>query len=111
MLTRLETMVLMGADMPISAIRQQIASAVDIIIQLGRLRDKSRRCIEISEVVGLQGGEYVMNKLYEFYETGVNNGRIEGTLRKINDLNSISKLLSAGLIHVTRDSVEGSDGH
>ena len=111
MLTRLETMVLMGADMPISAIRQQIASAVDIIIQLGRLRDKSRRCIEISEVVGLQGGEYVMNKLYEFYETGVNNGRIEGTLRKINDLNSISKLLSAGLIHVTRDSVEGSDSH
>lgn len=111
MLTRLETMVLMGADMPISAIRQQIASAVDIIIQLGRLRDKSRRCIEISEVVGLQGGEYVMNKLYEFYETGVNNGRIEGTLRKINDLNSISKLLSAGLIHVIRDSVEGSDGH
>ena len=111
MLTRLETMVLMGADMPISAIRQQIASAVDIIIQLGRLRDKSRRCIEISEVVGLQGGEYVMNKLYEFYETGVNNGRIEGTLRKINDLNSISKLLSAGLIHVTRDSAEGSDGH
>lgn len=104
-------MVLMGADMPISAIRQQIASAVDIIIQLGRLRDKSRRCIEISEVVGLQGGEYVMNKLYEFYETGVNNGRIEGTLRKINDLNSISKLLSAGLIHVTRDSAEGSDGH
>ena len=49
MLTRLETMVLMGADMPVLAIRQQIASAVDIVVQLGRLRDRSRRCIEISE--------------------------------------------------------------
>lgn len=82
MLTRLETMVLMGADMPVLAIRQQIASAVDIIIQLGRLRDKSRRCLEICEVIGLEGGEFVVNKLFEFRERGLEDGRIVGTLEK-----------------------------
>lgn len=100
MLTRLETMVLMGADMPIPAIRQQIASAVDIIIQLGRMRDRSRRCVEISEVLGLKGGEYVMNKLYEFVEDGGKGDKVTGVLRKINDLYNVSKLVSAGLVDV-----------
>ena len=95
MLTRLESMVLMGADMPILAIRQQIASAVDIVIQLGRLRDKSRRCLEISEVMGLEGGEFVINKLYEFRENGIKAGRVTGTLEKINDLHNTTKLVSA----------------
>ena len=104
MLTRLETMVLMGADMPVLAIRQQIVSAVDIIIQLGRLRDKTRKCIEISEVVGREGGEYVMNKLYEFHENGMKDNKISGTLRKINDLHNTSKLMSAGLINVSASS-------
>lgn len=103
MLTRLETMVLMGADMPVLAIRQQIASAVDIIIQLGRLRDKSRRCLEICEVIGLEGGEIVVNKLYEFRERGMEEGRIVGTLEKINDLHNTAKLMSAGFIRVTKE--------
>lgn len=103
MLTRLESMVLMGADMPILAIRQQIASAVDVVIQLGRLRDKSRRCLEISEVMGLEGGEFVINKLYEFRENGIKAGRVTGTLEKINDLHNTTKLVSAGFIDVIHD--------
>ena len=103
MLTRLETMVLMGADMPVLAIRQQIASAVDIIIQLGRLRDKSRRCLEICEVIGLEGGEFVVNKLFEFRERGLEDGRIVGTLEKINDLHNTAKLMSAGFIRLTKE--------
>ena len=104
MLTRLETMVLMGADMPVLAIRQQIASAVDIIIQLGRLRDRSRRCIEICEVIGLEGGEFVVNKLYEFREKNMNGNRVIGTLEKINDLHNTAKLMSAGFIKLTEES-------
>lgn len=69
MLSRLETMVLQGADgLPLEAIKQQIASAVDIIIQLSRLRDKSRKTMEITEVVGIKDGEIVLNPLYVFEE-------------------------------------------
>ena len=70
MLSRLETMVLMGAEgLPLEAIRQQIASAVDIIIHLSRLRDHSRKTMEITEVVGLKDGEIELNPLYVFEET------------------------------------------
>ena len=69
MLSRLETMVLQGADgLPIEAIKQQIASAVDIIIHLSRLRDKSRKTMAITEVVGIKNGEIELNPLYEFKE-------------------------------------------
>lgn len=69
MLSRLETMVLQGADgLPLEAIRQQIASAVDIIIHLSRLRDKSRKTMAITEVVGYEDGHVVLNPLYEFVE-------------------------------------------
>lgn len=69
MLSRLETMVLSGSPgLPLEAIRQQIASAVDIIIHLSRLRDSSRKTIEISEVVGLKQGEILMNPLFQFEE-------------------------------------------
>jgi len=69
MLSRLETMVLMGAEgLPLPAIRQQIASAVDIIVQLSRLRDHTRKTVEITEVVGLQDGEIQLNPLYVFEE-------------------------------------------
>ena len=61
MLSRLETMVLMGTDIPLTAIRKQIASAIDIIVQLERLRDKSRRVTEITEVVGCEDGEIRLN--------------------------------------------------
>lgn len=69
MLSRLETMVLQGADgLPLEAIRQQIASAVDIIIHLSRLRDKSRKTMEISEVLGYENGEIQLNPIYQFVE-------------------------------------------
>lgn len=69
MLSRLETMVLQGAEgLPLDAIRQQIASAVDIIIHLSRLRDKSRKTMEITEVVGYENGKIILNPLYQFVE-------------------------------------------
>ncbi|NBI71585.1 CpaF family protein [Clostridiaceae bacterium] len=81
MLSRLETMVLSGNSIPIEAIRQQIASAVDIIIQLTRLRDKSRRTFEITEVTGYENGEIKLNPLYRFVEQGEDaDKRIIGNL-------------------------------
>ncbi len=69
MLSRLETMVLQGADgLPLEAIRQQIASAVDVIIHLSRLRDKSRKTMEISEITGYKDGKIQVNRIYEFVE-------------------------------------------
>lgn len=65
MLARLETMVLMGIEMPLLAIRSQIASGIDIVVHLGRLHDKSRKVIEIDEVVGLKDGEIALRKIFE----------------------------------------------
>ena len=70
MLSRLENMVLMGMDLPLPAIRNQIASGVDIIVHLGRIRDKSRKVLEITEVVGCENGEIRLNPLYCFEELG-----------------------------------------
>lgn len=99
MLSRLETMVLTGAPLPLEAIRQQIASAVDIIIQLSRLRDKSRRTMEISEVVGYENGEIKLNPLFQFIEEGEDeNHKIIGTLtRTQNPMVHTYKLAAAGL--------------
>lgn len=83
MLSRLETMVLSGNNIPLEAIRQQIASAINIIIQLSRLRDKSRRTVEITEVVGYENCEFQLNTLYKFVEHGEDkNGRIIGGLER-----------------------------
>ena len=69
MLSRLETMVLQGSEgLPLEAIRQQIASAVDIIIHLSRLRDKTRKTMEISEITGYEGGRIQVNPIYRFVE-------------------------------------------
>ena len=68
MLYRLETMVLMGVDLPLLAIRQQIASALDIIIHIGRIRDGSRKVLEIQEVLGMQDGEIKLHTLYQWEE-------------------------------------------
>lgn len=70
MLARLETMVLLGAEFPLDAIRQQIASAIDIIVHLGRLRDRSRKVLEISEVTGYENGKITLNSLYAFKDRG-----------------------------------------
>lgn len=83
MLSRLETMVLQGAaGLPLEAIRQQIASAVDIIIHLSRLRDKSRKTMEITEVVGYENGQIILNPLYKFEED--ENSTLEKVSGKLN---------------------------
>ena len=97
MLSRLETMVLMGAEIPLSAIRQQIASGLDIIVQLGRLRDKSRKLIEITEVLDLENDEIQLNPLYSFKELDEVNGRIIGEWEKVGDLKRKDKLVASGL--------------
>lgn len=99
MLSRLETMVLTGAQIPLDAIRQQIASAVDIIIQLSRLRDKSRRTLEITEVLGYENGEIVLNPLFKFVEKGEDeNHKIIGSLERTeNKMVNIHKFQSAGI--------------
>lgn len=99
MITRLETMVLMGVELPLAAIRGQIASAIDIIIHLGRLRDRSRKVLSIQEVTGLDDrGNVTLSVLYQFRETGVVDGRITGTLEAVNPLKKKEKLRTAGLI-------------
>lgn len=96
MLSRLETMVLMGMEMPLPAIQRQIASAIDIIVHLGRLRDKSRKVLQIVEVLGYEDHEIQMQTLYEFQEREIINGKIQGEWVKVNDLQKKEKLLAAG---------------
>lgn len=99
MLSRLETMVLTGADIPLEAIRQQIASAVDIIIQLSRLRDHSRRTMEITEVLDYKNGEIQLNPLYRFISEGEDEkGRVIGKLSRTEfPMQNIEKFHSAGV--------------
>lgn len=97
MLSRMETMVLMGQELPLSAIRSQIASGINIIIQLGRLRDKSRRVLEIAELDGIVDGEIVLNILYQFEEISEKDGRVIGELVQKGKLKSRTKLEAAGM--------------
>ncbi|WP_407669877.1 CpaF family protein [Paenibacillus albus] len=98
MVARLETMSLSGADLPIGVIRQQISSAIDIIVHLARLRDRSRRVTEISEVVGVSGGEVMIEPIYQFVETGEREGRVIGELRRTTHrLQRSWKLRMAGM--------------
>ncbi|MDF2513009.1 MAG: hypothetical protein K0S04_2875 [Herbinix sp.] len=105
MLSRLESLVLLASDIPLLAIRRQIASAIDIIVHLGRMRDKSRKLLEITEVLGCQEGEYQLNPLYQFEETSEKNGKLEGIFIKRNELINTDKLKRAGL-NMTSLSVE-----
>lgn len=99
MLSRLETMVLLGEEIPLTAVRNQIASAIDIIVHLGRLRDKTRRVLEISEVLNCVDGEIELNPLYRFVEEGEDkNGRVLGELKKQQGvLIQLQKLQHAGI--------------
>lgn len=98
MLSRLETMTLMGMDLPLAAIRRQMASGIDIIIHLGRLRDKTRKVLEIVEVSGMENQEIILNPLFQFKETGENvSGRVEGELIRVGELQHKEKWISAGL--------------
>lgn len=99
MLSRLETMVLLGTDIPLLAVRKQIASAIDLIIHLGRLRDKSRKVLEISEVLGCVDGEIELNRIFVFDEEGeTESGEIRGRLKNCGSgLIQRQKLQRAGL--------------
>lgn len=87
MLNRLETMVLMGMDLPLAAVRQQIAAGIDILIHLERGRDKKRRVVEIAEVLGVKNGMIRLNKIYEF----------DGCFRKVGELKSTEKLITENI--------------
>lgn len=96
MLSRLETMVLMGMELPLAAIRRQMASGIDIIVHLGRLRDKSRKVLEITEVLGYRNGEIDLAPIYIYEETGEKNGKIQGIWKKVHEITHTEKLLAAG---------------
>ncbi len=96
MLRRLETMVLMGMDIPLAAIQRQIASAIDIIIHIGRLWDKSRKVLEVVEVLDYNGEEIDTKVLYRFEETERRGEQVIGEWKKIQDITNTSKLFSAG---------------
>lgn len=96
MISRLETMVLSGADLPISVVRQQISSAIDIFVHLSRLRDRSRRVTEISEVAGMHEGEVVLHPLFRFQEQGEQDGKIVGGLVQVGKLKQVHKVQMAG---------------
>lgn len=99
MLSRLETMILMGGvELPLPAIRSQLASGIDIIIHLGRLRDKSRKVLQIVEIIDYQDGEIKTSILYEFQEKGeTKDQKILGELKQVGELRHIEKLENAGL--------------
>lgn len=100
MLSRLETMVLQGTPgLPLEAIRQQIASAVDIIVHLSRLRDKSRKTMEITEVLGYENGEIILNPLYVFEEDENSTlEKVSGSLNRTkNEMKNVFKLRLSGI--------------
>ncbi|MBO5282141.1 MAG: CpaF family protein [Lachnospiraceae bacterium] len=98
MLSRLENMFLMGMDIPLTAIRKQIVSGIDIIVHLGRLRDRTRKVLEVKEVVDCEGENIRLNPLYQFEESGENaEGRVLGALVRKGGLLRDQKLRAAGL--------------
>lgn len=98
MISRLETMVLATAELPLPVIRQQIASALDVIVHLARLRDGSRKVVEICEVLDVKKGEVQLSPLYRFEEAGEVEGKVSGELVWTgNRLQQSAKLASAGM--------------
>jgi pilus assembly protein CpaF len=98
MISRLETMVLSAAELPVTVVRQQIASAVDIVIHLSRFRDSTRRVAEICEVKGILDGEVELITLFRFEEEREIDGRIVGRLQQVEHLRDTRKLRDAGMI-------------
>lgn len=96
MLSRLQMMVLMGMDIPLTAVQRQIAAGIDIMVHLGRLRDKSRKVLEIVEVLGYEKDEIRIQSLFSFRETGEKDGKIKGEWVKNFSLQRQEKLLAAG---------------
>lgn len=90
-------MVLMGMDLPLAAIRGQIVHGLDLFVHLGRLRDHSRKVLDVREVCGYQKGEIVLNALFTFRETEEKNGVIRGVWEKKGDLQKTEKLKNQGI--------------
>ena len=97
MLSRLETMILMGMDLPVPAIRGQLAAGIDLIVHLGRLRDRSRKLLEVAEVLGIEDGQIRLSTLYRFAETGEENGKIVGIWEKEGEILHRFKFDMAGI--------------
>lgn len=97
MLSRLETMVLMGMELPLAAIRSQIASGLDILVHLGRMRDKSRKVLAITEVIGMQDGEIVLKDLYRYVEKSPDVEMVCGKLQQMGTLFNQKKCKRAGI--------------
>lgn len=93
MLARIEMMVLMGMEIPLSAIQRQIAAGIDIIVHLGRLRDKSRKLLEITEVERCEHGEFILNPLIRFVPSESKQGKIEGSFERCGTLKNQYKLV------------------
>lgn len=98
-LSRLETMIMLHTEIPLAALRRQIASGIDLIVHLGRLRDKSRRLLEIRELTGLKNQEIETTLLYEFEEQEEVNEKVCGTIQKRNALLCTEKLKRAGIAY------------
>lgn len=94
MLARIETMVLMGKDLPLPAIRSQIASGIDVMVHLGRLRDRSRKVLGIYEVLGLKDGNVELKTLFEFREEEGHGREVRGKLVKTGNMEHVDKLLA-----------------
>lgn len=97
MLSRLETMILMGMELPVSAIRGQLSAGIDLIVHLGRLRDRSRKLLEVAEVTGIQEGQITLSTLFRFQEEGERNGKIIGKWEKENEIANRQKFQMAGI--------------
>ncbi len=104
-LRRLETMVLMGVDMPLRAISGQIASAIDILIHLGRLEDGKRRLLEICEVLGFEDDQYQINTLFRFQM----ESRLKGGLHCVHPIHDLDKMKSYGEYDNYIEAMKGWD--
>ncbi len=93
MLSRMEMMVLMGMDIPLSAVQRQIAAGVDIIIHLGRMKDNSRRVLEIVEIEGYDNGKFILNPLIKFIQDSVKQEKIIGKFEVCGELKNTFKLI------------------
>lgn len=107
MLSRLETMVLMGMELPLAAIRGQIASGIDLMIHLSRFRDKTRKLADIVEVIGMRENEVELNVLYQFEETGTIGDRIQGDWIRKGQIRNTGKLAAAGLLGKYEELMNG----
>jgi pilus assembly protein CpaF len=107
---RIETMVLMaGMDLPLQAIREQVASAIELVVHMDRLRDGTRRVVQVSELQGMEGNSVVMQDLFAFQQTGFQNGRVIGALKSTGLRPKFADKFAANNIDLPADIFAGAD--